>query len=59
MADQGGGGGAPGTSAPSRSNFFHFDAVLGKYLAKQECIPVGCVQTPVKTLPSHNFVCGR
>ena len=37
------GGGAPGTSAPSRSNFFHFDAVLGKYLAKQECIPVGCV----------------
>ena len=39
-------GGAPGTHAPSRSNFFHFDAVLYKYLAKQECIPVGCVLPP-------------
>ena len=28
--------------APPQSNFFHFHAVFGKYLAKQECNPLGC-----------------
>ena len=27
----------------SRSNFFHFHAVFGKKIAKQDSIPVGCV----------------
>ena len=38
-------GGSKGASwtPPSRSNFFHFHAVFGKNLAKQECIAVGCI----------------
>ena len=28
---------------PPQSNFFHFHAVFGKNLAKQEWIPLGCV----------------
>ena len=28
---------------PSRSDFVHFHAVFSKKIAKQECIPVGCV----------------
>ena len=35
--------GVPGMCTPSWFNFFHFHAVFGKNLAKQECIPVGCV----------------
>ena len=35
--------------SPFRSNFFHFHAVFGKNLAKQECIPVGCVTTAALT----------
>ena len=32
-----------GLAIPSQSNFFQFHVVFGKNLAKQECIPVGCV----------------
>ena len=39
----GGGGGGAMRWLPSRSDFFHFHAVFGKTLAKQECIPVACV----------------
>ena len=35
----GGSKGAP----PWGSKFFHFQAVFGKKIVKQECIPVGCV----------------
>ena len=31
------------SAPPSGSKFFHFHEVFGKIIAKQECIPVGCV----------------
>ena len=34
---------ASGTRPPPQSNFFHFHAVFSKNVAKQECIPVGCI----------------
>ena len=32
-----------GRPPPIRPDFFHFDAAFGKELAKQVCIPLGCI----------------
>ena len=37
------GGSKEGLGTCPLSNFFHFHAVFGKNLVKQECIPVGCI----------------
>ena len=37
--------GDEGDVFPPQSNFFHFHAVFGKNLVKQECIPVGYIPT--------------
>ena len=48
---KGKGGGDIGTCVSSRSNFFHFRAVFDKNLAKQECIPVGCLPPTAVAVP--------
>ena len=41
--------------APSFSIFFHFHAVFGKNLDKQECIPVGCLSPAGVAVPGGGF----